>query len=322
MMKCDLKQLFLPAIMLFCLSFVLLTGFTPGAGVKTKAALGKLLFEEKMLSLDSSVSCASCHKPEFAFADTSAFSKGIYGRFTKRNTPSVLNMLNRSSFFWDGRAKTLEQQALMPISNKDEMGLPIPEAIKRLNAHPVYKKLFLRIFKQKPDARNLAAALSAYERTLETVDSKFDDWSNDDTTNWTAAEERGRLLFVGKKAKCFNCHFMEDFTDDGFKNIGLYDNRNFTDAGRYEITRNTKDRGTFKTPGLRNIAVTAPYMHNGQMNTLEEVLEFYNDPKKHIPDAINTDTDLQTPLQLTGQEMADIISFLKTLTDKRFIKPK
>jgi cytochrome c peroxidase len=319
-MKLLFSRVLVPVTIIICILFM---GFLPVKEIKTKAALGKMLFEEKMLSFDSSVSCASCHKPEFAFSDTTAFSKGIYGRPTKRNTPSVLNMLNRKSFFWDGRARTLEEQALMPIENKDEMGLPIPEAVKRLNEHPVYKKLFLRIFKQKPNARNLATALSAYERTLETVDSKFDDWSNDDTTNWTAAEERGRILFVSDKTKCFNCHFMEDFTDDAFKNIGLYNSRNNNaDAGRYNITRNRKELGAFKTPGLRNIAVTAPYMHNGQMNTLEEVLAFYNDPQKVLPDAINTDTALQTPLKLTGQEMADIIAFLKTLTDKRFIKPK
>ncbi|MBL7726397.1 MAG: cytochrome-c peroxidase, partial [Dinghuibacter sp.] len=130
--------------------FVILPGYLPNKPVMNRAALGKKLFEEKILSLDSSVSCASCHKPEFAFADTSAFSLGIKGQRTKRNTPSVLNMLNRLSFFWDGRAKTLEQQALMPIANKEEMGLPIPEAVKRLNQHPEYKKLFRQVFKQAP----------------------------------------------------------------------------------------------------------------------------------------------------------------------------
>lgn len=301
---------------------IVIAGFNSGNTAITKATLGKKLFEEKMLSLDSSVSCASCHIPEFAFADTSAFSKGIFGRATKRNTPSVLNMLNRGSFFWDGRARTLEQQALMPIANKDEMGLPIPEAVKRLNQHPEYKKLFQRVFKQNPNAANLAAALSAFERTLETVDSKFDDWSNDDTTGWTAAEERGRQLFTGEKAKCFNCHFMEDFTDDGFKNIGLFNGVDLNDSGRYNITRNRKDLGAFKTPGLRNIAVTAPYMHDGRFKTLEEVVAYYNDPKKVVSNAVNTDKDLRTPLKLTPREMADMVTFLKTLTDRKFLRPQ
>lgn len=301
---------------------LLCTAFLPAPAVKTKAQLGKMLFEEKMLSLDSSVSCASCHKPAFAFADTSAFSRGINGTLTKRNTPSVLNMLNRRAFFWDGRAKTLEQQALMPIANKDEMGLPVAQAVKRLNEHAGYKKMFLRIFGQKPNTANLAAALAAYERTLETVDSKFDDWSNEDTTAWTAAEERGRQLFVSEKAKCFNCHFMEDFTDDGFKNIGLYNGKDIADEGRYAISHKQKDLGAFKTPGLRNVAVTAPYMHDGRFKTLEEVVAYYNNPGKFVANAVNTDPDLRTPPGLTQQEMDDLVAFLKTLTDRRFLNRK
>ena len=171
--------------------------------IKTKAALGKKLFSEKILSKDSSVSCAGCHLPKFAFADTVAFSLGIEGKLTKRNTPSVLNMKNRPYFFWDGRAISLEEQALMPIQNPDEMGLPIDEAVKRLNASVEYKMLFQKIFNQKPDAKNLAAAFAAFEQTLETVNSKFDDWSNN-LGKLSASEERGRQLFVGDKAKCLN----------------------------------------------------------------------------------------------------------------------
>ena len=191
---------------------------TQTAGIKNSAQLGKKLFSEKILSKDSTVSCASCHKPQFAFADTAAFSVGIGGRLTNRNTPSVLNMKNRPYFFWDGRAASLEEQSLMPIKNPDEMGLPIDEAIKRLNEHTEYKKLFLKIFKEQPNAANLANAFAAYEQTLETVNSKFDDWSNG-KIELTASEERGRQLFIGDKAKCFDCHRMEDFTDDEFKNI-------------------------------------------------------------------------------------------------------
>jgi cytochrome c peroxidase len=286
--------------------------------IKTKAQLGEKLFNEKILSLDSSVSCASCHKSKFAFADTAAFSIGIHNTPTTRNTPSVLNMLNRSVFFYDGRATTLEQQALMPIVHKDEMGLPISIAIERLNKNIYYKNLFLKIFKQKPNSNNLAQAIAAYERTLETVDSKFDDWTNDDTTKWTKSEERGRQLFIGDKAKCFNCHSAEDFTNDDFKNIGMYNNENLTDKGRFVITKNQADLGKFKTPGLRNIAVTAPYMHNGYFKTLEQVVDYYNEPQKYIGNSINIDKDLQKPLGLTNQEKLDLVSFLKTLTDKKY----
>ncbi len=292
---------------------------TNNTDIKTKAALGKKLFSEKILSKDSSVSCASCHIPKFAFADTVAFSVGIEGRLTKRNTPSVLNMKNRPYYFWDGRATTLEEQSLMPIQNPDEMGLPIDEAVKRLNQSREYKLLFQKIFNQKPDAKNLAAAFSAFEKTLETVDSKFDDWSNN-LKNLTATEERGRELFVGDKAKCFDCHRMEDFTTDEFKNIGLYNGKEINDAGLFNITNKETDKGKFKTPGLRNIAVTAPYMHNGMFKTLEEVIEYYNNPQKFVPDAINIDDALKSPLNLSEKEKKDLVSFLKTLTDKKYLK--
>jgi cytochrome c peroxidase len=287
--------------------------------VKNSVALGKKLFSEKILSRDSSVSCASCHMPKYAFADTVAFSIGIGGKLTKRNTPSVLNMKNRPYYFWDGRASSLEEQALMPIQNPDEMGLPIGEAVKRLNQSREYKLLFQKIFGQKPDAKNLAAAFSAYEKTLETVDSKFDDWSNS-IKNLSASEERGRQLFVGDKAKCFDCHRMEDFTNDEFKNIGLYNGNNLNDAGLYNITNKENDKGKFKTPGLRNVAVTAPYMHNGMFKTLEEVVEYYNNPQKFVPDAINIDSTLKSPLNLTEKEKKDLVTFLKTLTDRKYVK--
>lgn len=287
--------------------------------IKTKAALGKKLFSEKILSKDSSVSCASCHKPKYAFADTVAFSVGIGGKLTKRNTPSVLNMKNRPYYFWDGRASSLEDQSIMPIQNPDEMGLPIDDAVKRLNQSREYKQLFQKIFNQKPDAKNLAAAFSAYEKTLETVDSKFDDWSNS-IKNLSASEERGRVLFVGDKAKCFDCHRMEDFTTDEFKNIGLYNGSELNDSGLFNLTNKVTDKGKFKTPGLRNIALTAPYMHNGMFKTLEEVVEYYNDPQKFVPDAINTDDVLKRPLNLSEKEKKDLVSFLKTLTDRKYIK--
>ena len=199
------------------------------------------------------------------------------------------------------------------------MGLDIEEAVKRLNASAEYKMLFQKIFGQRPDAKNLAAAFAAFEETLETVDSKFDDWSNN-LGKLTAQEERGRQLFVGDKAKCFDCHRMEDFTTDEFKNIGLYDERKLNDAGLYNITKKENDKGKFKTPGLRNVAVTAPYMHNGMFKTLEEVLNYYNSPDWFIENSVNRDDALKTPLRLTAQEKKDIIAFLKTLTDKKFIR--
>jgi cytochrome c peroxidase len=285
----------------------------------SKKKLGELLFNEKMLSKDSTVSCASCHRPAYAFADSTAFSTGINQHLTKRNTPSVLNMKSRPYYFWDGRASSLNEQALMPIQNADEMGLPIPEALERLRASPFYNNYFRKVYKQEPNAENLAQAFAAYENTLETEESKLDLWG-DNKIKLTAAEERGREIFVGDKSKCFNCHLFEDFTNDEFKNIGLFNGKDLNDSGRYAITKNKSDIGKFKTPGLRNVAITAPYMHNGMFATLEEVVDYYNDPRKKIPNAIDIDTSLQKPLGLTNQEKKDLVAFLKTLTDKRFEK--
>jgi cytochrome c peroxidase len=285
----------------------------------TKAALGKKLFSEKMLSKDSTVSCASCHNPKLAFADTLAYSLGIDGKETKRNVPSVLNMKNRPYFFYDGRAASLQEQSLMPIANPDEMGLPIVEAVERLNKNATYSKLFIQVFNQKPSAKNLSAAFAAYEETLETVNSKYDDWAND-KVKFSPAEQRGKELFIGNKAKCFDCHFTDDFTGDEFKNIGLFNGNYLTDSGRYIITKKEEDLGKFKVPGLRNVAVTAPYMHNGMFATLEEVLRYYNQPSGFFPHQINLDPTFKNGLGLTKREQADIIAFLKTLTDRAYIR--
>ena len=285
----------------------------------TKTTLGKKLFSDKILSKDYSISCASCHKPAFAFADTLALSIGIHGNDTRRNTPSVLNMKNRPYFYYDGRAASLAKQSLMPIAHPQEMGLPIAEAVQRLNKNAAYKKIFLQVFKQAPTAKNLSAAIAAFEQSLETVDSRYDDWANDKLT-FTDAEERGRVLFTGNKAKCFDCHFGNDFTGDEFKNIGLFNGNWLTDSGRYNITKKQADLGKFKVPGLRNIAVSAPYMHNGVFNTLEEVLNYYNKANGFFPHQINIDSTFNTPLNLSKAEQADIIIFLKTLTDKAYTK--
>ena len=298
---------------------IFIWGFSGNDKLNDKASLGKLLFNEKILSKDSSVSCASCHNPDLGFADTLPFSIGIEGKLTKRNTPSVLNMKNRPYYFWDGRASSLEEQSLMPIQNPDEMGLPIKEAVFRLNQSSFYKKQFQMVFLSDPNEANLAAAIAAFENTLETSNSNFDDWSNN-KIRLSASEERGRQVFLSKKAKCFDCHLQEDFTNDDFKNIGLFDGNNLNDSGRFLITRNNNDLGKFKTPGLRNIAITGPYMHNGIFKKLEEVVDYYNDVKKVVPNTKNLDPSLLKPLGLTQQEKKDLVAFLKTLTDKRYAK--
>jgi len=284
----------------------------------TRAQLGEQLFFDPILSGDRTISCASCHKPQFAFADTVAFSQGIHGQLTRRNTPSITNQRGRPSFFWDGRSASLEEQAKQPIISAAEMGLPIEEAVKRLNADSSYVRAFRTLFNSVPTERNLLNALAAYERTLETANSPYDRYINGDDHAISPEAARGRLLFIGK-ANCSNCHSGEDFTADRFKNIGLYNGTTLADAGRFEVTKDSAQMGFFKVPGLRNVAVTAPYMHNGMFKTLREVIQYYNKPDAIVDNGIKRDLSLNTPLNLTDTEINELEAFLKTLTDDRFI---
>ncbi|MET6996355.1 cytochrome-c peroxidase [Chitinophaga defluvii] len=285
----------------------------------TKAQLGEQLFFDNILSKDKTLSCASCHLPQYAFADTVAFSKGINGTPTTRNTPAITNLSGRPNYFWDGRAATLEEQALQPIISPAEMGLPIQEAVDRLNADVVYQQAFRQVFNTPVTEKNLLQAIAAFERTLETANSPYDRYINGDDHAMSPEAIRGRLLFIGK-ANCNNCHSGEDFTADRFKNIGLYNGKNLLDAGRFDATRDTAHMGFFKVPGLRNVAVTAPYMHNGMFKTLREVIAYYNKPDVVVHDGINRDLSLNAPLNLSEQEVSDLEAFLVALTDDRFVK--
>ncbi len=308
--------------LVFLFSGVFLMNFqikTTDNEIQTKAQLGEKLFFDPILSSKRTLSCASCHKPEFAFADTSQFSLGVDGVPTDRNTPSAMNLAGRLQLFWDGRAATLEEQALQPIAAVNEMNLPITEAVARLNADAFYVKTFKRIFKVAPNEKTLAEALAAYERTLETANTPYDRYINGDDQALSAEAIRGRLVFIGK-ANCANCHSGEDFTADRFKNIGLFDGKKFKDAGRFNITKDSSHIGHFKVPGLRNIAVTAPYMHDGSFKTLREVIEYYNKPDAVVKNAPNRDLSLNTPIGLTEQEISDLEAFLHSLTDDRFTK--
>lgn len=289
----------------------------------SETELGKALFFDSILSRDSSVSCASCHNPAFAFAEPAPFSKGVFNQLTGRNTPGVMNLKDRNHYFWDGRAATLADQALGPIENPGEMDLPISLAVKRLRESPHYNASFYTVYGKAPNRDLLGRALAAYENTLETNNSAFDRYMKDnDTTDFGASAQRGLELF-NTKGKCFDCHFGPDFSgNDDFKNIGLYNEMDADgkDVGRFAITNAKKDLGKFKTPGLRNSSVTAPYMHNGKFKTLMEVIDFYNDPDKFVKNAINRDTLLQKPLGLTPTEKKDLETFLLSLTDQQFIK--
>jgi cytochrome c peroxidase len=229
-------------------------------------------------------------------------------------------MSARPYFFYDGRAATLEQQVLMPIQDTLEMHASLALVTQRLRQNSTYSAAFLALYGKPADAEHLATVLAAFIRTLETSNTPFDHWMQDKPNPMKEAAIRGREIFM-KKGKCFDCHFSPDFTGDEFRNAGLYTGRRrFKDRGRFDITQDSSDLGKFKVPGLRNVALTAPYMHNGMFNTLEEVIEFYDQPNQTVPDAINRDTLLNEPLGLTPEEKADLKTFLEALTDEKFKK--
>lgn len=285
---------------------------------KTEVELGKILFFDPILSKDSTVSCSSCHKPDLAFADSLAISPGIDNRIGRRNAPSIMNMASRSEFFYDGRAKDLVDQIHFPIEDNLEMDAKMSEVVERLKKHPKYPIWFKKIYNEVPTENNLALAIASFEESLETSDTEFDAWMNDLPNKMSDAAIRGRKLFLSDRAKCFDCHFSPDFTGDEFKNIGLYDEKKYKDKGRYEVTKNQNDLGKFKVPGLRNVAVTAPYMHDGSFATLRDVIEYYSDPYQFVSKPINMDTTLLKPINFTTQEKEDLEAFLLSLTDRRF----
>jgi cytochrome c peroxidase len=310
------KFIFLSCILIFI-------GFIPierSQQIETKIQLGEKLFFDPILSRDSSLSCASCHKPDLAFADSVAISPGVGNKLGKRNAPSVMNMAYRSEFFYDGRASSLKDQVHFPIEDPVEMNLPMRVAIDRLSNHPDYLKYFALIYHEKPTADNVSDAIAAFEASLETANTEFDAWMMDKPNKMTQSAIRGREVFMSDKAKCFDCHFSPDFTGDDFKNIGLYDEVKYTDKGRFNITKNASDLGKFKVPGLRNVAVTAPYMHDGSFKSIAEVIEYYSNPYQFVAKPINMDSTLIAPANFTEQEKKDLEAFLISLTDRRFYK--
>lgn len=286
--------------------------------LSSKSELGEKLFFDPILSLDSSVSCASCHQPQFAYADNRALSLGVNDSLGTRNTPSVMNMASRPFFFHDGRAETLEQQAVMPVENPLEMNLSFEKAVERIQNIEEYDYLFDMLYNEKPSRENITNALAEFQRSLESDGSAPHDlWMNDvDLKAMSESQIRGREIFLDDQFKCFDCHFSPDFTGDEFRNIGLYDGVELTDRGRFDISRDSSDLGRFKVPGLRNVELTAPYMHNGMMATLEEVIDFYSNPYDFVESPINLDTLMIEPLNFTVQQKEDLVNFLKSLTDE------
>lgn len=273
--------------------------------------LGEMLFFDPILSRDSSVSCATCHQPEKFFADNLKVSVGIEGRMGIRNAPSLLNVAYQPSMFWDGGNPTLEQQVLGPINNHDEFDFDVNEIVKKLKKHSVYPNLFYQAYGQDPSVFSLTRAIACFERTLLKANSRYDDYTqNGNLYALSASEIRGRDLFFSEEGECFHCHQGALFTDYSFRNNGLY--VQYADSGRARVTQQLSDIGKFKVPSLRNIEMTAPYMHDGSISSLEAVIEHYSSGGKRHPNK----SPIIQPLNLTAQQKEDLINFLKSLTDQ------
>lgn len=275
-----------------------------------KVALGRRLFFDSTLSVDRTVACVSCHRPERAFADSVPFSAGAGGARAARNTPSLLNRAYGRTFFLDGRMGSLEETVLQPIQNPVEMGMELDEVVSRLQVDPSYRSDFKRVFGDRVTETNLALALASYVRTLRSGDAPIDRFREGDRTSLSADTRAGLRLFTGK-ANCSACHVGPTFADEQFHNTGVFVGSG--DLGRHRVTREDRDRGAFKTPSLRNVALTAPYMHDGSLATLEAVVEFYDRGGKRNA---YLDTEIE-PLGLSEVERRQLIAFLRSLTAAR-----
>jgi cytochrome c peroxidase len=268
-----------------------------------KIALGKQLFFDVRLSSDGRVSCATCHDPRKGFSGAEPFSEGVDEQPVSRHTPSLINVALQKSQMWDGRAKTLEEQALWPLQAPGEMNMPLKQAVSILKGIEGYQAQFRRVFNSDVTGDGLIKAIAAYERTLLSADAPYDRYQiGDDNHGMSEAAMRGMNLYFFK-ANCKECHRPPNFTNNQFHNIGLESK----DAGRVIVTGKLEDTGAFKTPTLRDIKLSAPYMHDGSMATLEEVVEHYNKGGNPHP---QLDIDM-IPLKLTRDEQADLIAFLK-----------
>ncbi len=278
----------------------------PKTWTAQKARLGKQLFFDKRLSKDSSVSCASCHDPAQGFSDGRPLALGIGNSQGPRNTPTVVNRAFGTLQFWDGRAASLEEQALGPIANPLEMNLPVDEAVARLKGEAAYRSAFKSAFGGPPTAERLAEALASYQRTIYSVGAPYDRFDAGDGAAMSESAIRGLDLFGGK-AHCGDCHAGPNFTDELFHTLGTAAKG---EAGRATWSKNAGDQGAFKTPTLRELTRTGPYMHDGSLKTLADVVEFYD---KGCSPHSNLDKRIKT-LGLTVQEKADLVAFLEALT--------
>lgn len=278
-----------------------------------KIELGRKLFFDPILSKDNSVSCGSCHSPSKAFSDSVAFSIGAENDLGDRNAPALMNVAYRTSFFKDGGVPTLELQILGPFDNELEFDLNIIDAIEKLKQDEEYVKAFKRVFNREPDPFGLTRAIAAYERTLISGESKYDKYVHMGQ-DLTQSELNGMSLFFSDELKCASCHSGNFFTNEAFENNGLL--ATYIDSGRARVTIDPNDAGRFAVPTLRNIELTAPYMFDGSLETLDEVIEHYASGGSNH----RNKSDLITGFSITKEEKEDLIAFLKTLTDPHFLE--
>jgi cytochrome c peroxidase len=274
-----------------------------------KVRLGRQLFFDPILSADNTVACASCHQPEHGFSSGEARPRGIHGRKATRRAPTLFNRAYGAAFFWDGREATLEAQALRPIVDPDEMGSRLEDVVGRLRADKGYQARFQAAFTDGVTTANLGKALASFERVLLRGDSRVDRFRRSGEVAALTPPQRHGLWLYESKAGCWRCHAGSNFTDERFHNTGVSWGKEPADLGRHRITGRDEDRGKFKTPTLRGVALTAPYMHDGSLATLEDVVEFYNrggGPNPH------RDT-LLAPLGMTPEEVQALVAFLKAL---------
>lgn len=285
-----------------------------------KVELGRALFFDPILSADGTVACASCHDPQHGFATPDPVAIGIRDQIGPRNSPSLLNAGLGTTFFWDGRAATLEEQALEPISNPLELGSSVEDAIERIQAHADYPAQFAAAFADgdEPEnvkdatrfvtSENLAKAIASFERVLISHGNQVDRFRRSEFTALSDEAKQGLWLFESK-ARCWMCHSGPNLADGDFHNTGVSWGTEPADLGRFEVTQDDADRGKFKTPTLRDVSQTAPYMHDGSIATLAEVIEFYNNgggKNGYLDERIQ-------PLNLTKEDQAHLLEYLKAL---------
>jgi len=275
-----------------------------------KVELGKQLYFDGRLSKNNAISCAFCHNPGTGFADPRQTSIGVGGGIGGRQSPTIYNTAFNHVQFWDGRARSLEEQAIGPIHNPVEMAETHEHVVAKLGKIKGYQQQFKAVFGADVSLQGIAEAIAAYERTILSTNSAFDQYVLGDQKAMDEAAVRGLALFKGK-ARCILCHNGANFTDNQFHNLGVPQVGPMKeDLGRFVVSRAEKDRGAFKTPTLRSITDTAPYMHDGAFKTLEEVVEFLNQGGGNNANL----SPLMKPLNLTAEEKADLIAFLKSLT--------